>query len=159
MPNEHLVFYRLPMKLLPLAGVAICALLNTPILAQEFHDPDGSALAEAIERQFVRPMLSLPETSNAHEIFQWMALDVNGDDYDELFIKLTGETLCSPKNCPIIAFMRQPDQSWGPILTAVGESVKWSDDILIVTNDEGTTSYQYDQDIAGMIPVSESSQR
>lgn len=137
-------------RILRLHGILLTLMITGPTLAFEFRAPDGSALSNAIEQQFVLPML---QGSQDQVRFEWAAGDVDGDDYDELFIKLRTPGLCTDEDCPIIGFIRVEDESWRPILTAVGNAlVEDEDGGLVLVSTTGRTAYRYDEGLKAMLP-------
>ena len=134
-----------------LSGIILLSIMSTtPSLGFEFHPPDGSDLSNAIEKQFVLPMLQDHEEPAP---FEWAAGDVDGDDYDELFIKLALPELCTADGCPIIGFIRIEDGSWRPILTAVGSALDGNEEgRLDVISGPNRTPYRYDGAVQAMLP-------
>lgn len=112
---------------------AILACVGSTAVAGELPTPDLSfkpvdlstshedPAFEMIAEWFVRPMLKKGDGEAVS--FAWARLDIDGDGYDELVLKLLEPSLCTDRlSCPVFVFRRE-DEGWQPILTVVSDLV------------------------------------
>lgn len=119
-----------------------------------FVKADNSPLAQAISTQFVQQM-----APSVRGDYEWARTDIDGDGYDELFIRLLAPSVCAANGCPIIGYRRVVDGSWRPILTAVGNKVAISStpsgatELVVDPGRDTVTKYVFDEAADAMVPL------
>ena len=125
---------------------AAVAVLSQPTIAFAqpftFNSDPTTPVYQAIAKQFVNPALGTVGSDAAH--FGWARADVDGDGYDELFVRLLGSEFCADGDCPVIGYRKANEGHWPAILTTMSTETTITGGRLVTSSYGISTTWRWD---------------